>query len=273
MSLIQDLYMNNKISSEEMSKLSEIRAGLFNAMECGHKHTVEFIAETLESCSDKEVEKLAAMVDAVEAQVVESAIQQYSEEDVRAVLSCVDMSFEKTAARRMKAIDKVKMTGLEKIWQKVPGSLKKVIPPVAAAAILGTLGLSLIHSAGQGLQLVSHPIATGVTKIRHHEQSKAVLAEILKESPELKRDPKTIENFNLLIRYAPETVATNKPVAEAMLKKMQQWGHVDPQSLQQMIQMEGQQLKNVSDSSVFPRTLKPSLARTDDWMMAAGLGS
>jgi hypothetical protein len=277
MSLIQDLYLNKKISSEEMSKLSEIRAGLLNAMECGHKRTVAFVAETFESCSEQEIEKLAEMAIIIESQLIEKAIQQYDEDTVQTALDWIN--FEKTAGAplvptpRPGDVSKLReISGFNRIWSRIPGPLKKIIPPAAAAAVLAALGLSLVHSAGQGLQMVTHPISEGVSRIRHGTQSKTILAEILKENPELKKDPKTIENFNLLLRYAPETVATNKPVAEAMLKKMQQWGHVDPQSLQQMIAMEGGHIKNVQDRTVFPRGLKPQIAGVQDWATIAGLG-
>lgn len=66
-------------------------------------------------------------------------------------------------------------------------------------------------------------------------------------------------------------VAVNKPLAESMLLKMQQWGHIDPQALSQMIKMEKDHIGNIQAKSLIPETENPPM-RVGPELLGAMIG-
>jgi hypothetical protein len=258
MSLIQELYDNGKITSSELDKLAAIRQGLWDAMDQGPTATAEFIRSTFEGCDADELEKLSRMVEGVEAKLAHQIINdenagvdawleasQILETSILKEAAAPGLG-EKSVVRGAEAINK--------LLSKLGPTAQKWVPRLGGAALLGSLGLTLAHTAGEGLGFITKPIGEMVDRKRLKTQSNSALAGILKDNPELKKDPKTVQNFGVLYRYAPNTVASNRPVAEAMLKKMQQWGHVDPQSLQQMIKMESDHVDTLRKRQITPET-------------------
>lgn len=239
MSLLERLSQDGKITPEELSKLSTVRQGLFTALEGGQMSTVKFVQQTFTGCSAEELAKLGEMVEKIGAALSERMVSEEGVEGLLAVNAALDVSFMKQAGMSS-AVE-----GLAKgVTEKFP-SLGKAMGPAATAAVLAMLGMSLIHSAGQGIGMVASPISSAVNKLKTKRESERILAEILEENPELKRDSKIVEHFAVLQKFAPLTAATNKPVAEAMLKKMQQWGQIDPQTMKSLVETEGEHLKNV----------------------------
>lgn len=236
MSLLERLSQDRKISPEELSKLSAVRQGLFEALEGGQMSTVKFVQKTFAGASAEECAKLAEMVEKVAALARERIIAEHGIEGYLAASEALDAAF-------MKSADSKASIG-QVIAEKLP-ALKGPLGAAATAAIVATLGMSLLHSAGQGIGMVSNPITSAVNRLKTKRESERILAEILEENPELKRDSKIVEHFGLLQRFAPMTAATNKPVAEALLKKMNQWGQIDPQTMKQLIETEGSHLDNL----------------------------
>ena len=85
-----------------------------------------------------------------------------------------------------------------------------------------------------------------VNKIQLKKDSQRILSEVLEENPELAKDEKVVDYFSTLQRFAPHTVASNKPLLESLLKKMHQWGQIDPQTMGQLVEMEGHYLENLT---------------------------
>jgi hypothetical protein len=254
MNLLQRLNLNGQISSEELSKLSAIRVGVINSMECGQLRTMEFIRKTFEDCTSEEVEKIAVMVDTVKLAIAKEVAKEHGVDTWIALEDMMDYSMVKNAvgeevpewARKLLS-STAKQSPLERMGQTIkglPGG--KYVGPAAIAATLATLGLSLLHSAGQGAGMVGSPISGVISKIKLKKESQRILSEIIEENPELAKDEKIIEYFAALQKFAPHTVAANKPLAESMLKKMHQWGQIDPQTMGQLVEMEGSYLQNLS---------------------------
>ena len=253
MNLLERLSVNGSISSEEMSKLSAIRAGVINSMECGQLRTMEFIRKTFEDCSAGEAAKLAEMVDTVKLAVAKEVVKEHGIETWLAIEDLMDYSMLKHAAGEptpswaKRLAGKVKQSPLERLGRKIkglPGG--KFVGPAAVAATLATLGLSLLHSAGQGAGMVGNPVAGIINKMNVKKESQRILSEIIEENPELAKDEKVVEYFATLQKFAPHTVSSNKPLAESILKKMHQWGQIDPQTMGQLIEMEGNYMQNLS---------------------------
>ncbi|MEN6550123.1 MAG: hypothetical protein ABFE07_29110 [Armatimonadia bacterium] len=230
MSLLDRLAQDQKITPEELSKLSAVRQGLYTALEGGQLATVKFVQSTFAGASAQECAKLAEMVEKVAALQAERAVSEHGIESYLAANEALDCAFAKSA--NLKDL-------------KLPPILQGKVGPVATAAVMGLLGMSLLHSAGQGIGMLIDPINNAVNKIQTKRESERILAEILEENPELKKDSKIVEHFAVLQKFAPLTAATNKPVAEAMLKKMNQWGQIDPQTMKSLVETEGSHLKNV----------------------------
>ena len=256
MNLLERLQVNGSISSEEMSKLSAIRAGLINSLDCGQLRTIEFIRKTFEDCTPEEATKLAEMVDTVTLAFAKEVAKEHGVQTWLAIEEMMDYSMIKHAAGEsmpdwakdfLKKIETSKKSPFEGIGQKIkeiPGG--KYVGTAAVAATLATLGLSLLHSAGQGAGMVSNPITGIINKMKLKKESQRILSEILEENPELAKDEKVIEYFATLQKFAPHTVSSNKPLAESLLKKMHQWGQIDPQTMGQLVEMEGSYLQNLS---------------------------
>ena len=258
MNLLERLSVNGSISSEELSKLSAIRAGLINSMECGQIRTMEFVRKTFEDCSSEETMKLAEMIETIKTALAKEIIREHGIEAYLALEDMMDLSMIKSAdanpinselAKVLKRMeDKIsRLQGggsLSKVIENLPG--RKFIGGAATAAILATLGMSLLHSAGQGVGMVANPIKGLVSGIQNKKEGQRNLSEIIEENPELKKDEKVVEYFATLQKFAPHTVAANKPLLESLLKKMHQWGQVDPQTMGQLVEMEGKYLQNVS---------------------------
>lgn len=265
MGAIQHLYETGQITSEEMDKLSSIRSGLLEAMGNGYIATVDFIKEAFEGSTPEELEVLDRIIDHVETKIAREVAEEHGPEGWLGAQVMTDAAMLKLAAPSAGAAIRAstrgaqKVTamsrGLSEIWKAMPA--KKWIAPAASASILATLGLSLLGAARHGIGLISQPIRDMLEKQRLRTQSTDVFTDIVKANPELKKDKNTLEHFQMLQRYAPNTVATNKPVAEAMLKKMQQWGQVDPLSLQQMIKMEREHVQNIRDRQQIPEFHAP----------------
>jgi len=238
MTLIERMFQNGQISNEEMSKLSEVRSGLINALECGQLRTIEFVRKTFYGNSPESITKLSSMVEKVATEVEKNVIDQYGADVCLAIEFLLDESMLKNAGAPSFS------HGLQSARRVISGSphlgpiLKKLEGP-AYAAILAGLGLSILHSAGQGLSMITSPVKNLITKYQTKKESERIFAEVLEENPELKKEPKIMEYFRSLQKYVPRTVATNKPVVESLLKKMHQWGQLDPQTMSQLIQMEG----------------------------------
>jgi len=253
MNLLERLSVNGLISSEELSKLSAIRAGVINSMECGQVRTMEFVRKTFEDCSPEEISKVVDMVDAVKTAVSKEFVKEYGVDSWLAFEDLMDSSMIKEAAGEEapawvkefleRAGKQSPLERMGKVIKDLPGG--KYVGPAAIAATLATLGLSLLHSAGQGAGMVSNPISGLVNKMKLRKDSQRILTEILEENPELKKDEKVVEYFVTLQKFAPHTVATNKPLAESLLKKMHQWGQIDPQTMSELVRMEGNYLENL----------------------------
>jgi len=244
MNLLERLSVNGLISSEEMSKLSAIRAGVINSMECGQLRTMEFVRKTFEDCTAEETTKLSEMVDTVKLAVAKEVVKEHGIGTWLAIEDMMDYSMLKHAGDSPNFL--VDFASKASKWLGESKLPKSAIPTAATAAILATLGLSLLHSAGQGAGMVGSPVTGIINKIKLKKESQRILSEILEENPELAKDEKVIEYFATLQKFAPHTVSSNKPLAESLLKKMHQWGQIDPQTMGQLVEMEGNYLQNLS---------------------------
>jgi len=252
MNTIQTLYEAGHITSDEMGQLAGIREDFIEAMEKGAGAVVEFVQETFGGCSESQLEKVSEMVEALRTETFSSSD---SPEDYIFANLVDDLAFEKRAGPKIGALGATS----KYIMGKMPPALTSATKKALTAGIIGTVGLHLLNTISQGVKTIGHPIQELMDRSRTARQSEMALTSILKDNPALKADRKTFENFAILQKYAPQTVATNKPLAETMLKKMQQWGGVDPQSLSQMIQMEARHMENIKTKHIVPETEQPSL--------------
>jgi len=240
MNTIETLYESGQITDEEMDKLSSIREGFISSIEDGPASVIEFVKEAFSDCSQEDLEKLSGIVDSVERNYM---LQSDDMQDFVANSILSDAAIEKVAA------DATLIQQAAKIVDKVPG-----LKYIAAASLGLPFAVSMLGSVAHGINILKHPFQEAQDRANTKRMAQASLAGILKDNPELRSDKNTTKNFEVLQRYAPQTVATNRPLAEVMLKKMQQWGGVDPQSLQQMINMEKQHVENLKNKSLIPET-------------------
>jgi len=250
MNTIQDLYDSGQINDEEMDRLASIREGFIEALEKDASAVVNFIQEVFSECNDDEIEKISEMVEALRTDIF-----MRCEDPDQYVLANIasDIAMEKTANIFGSALSYIGEAGKKLHRNPIVGN-------ALSAALAGTVGLHLLNTISQGVRTIKHPFEELADRKNTAIQSEAALSSILKSNPELKADKSTYDNFALLRKYAPQTVATNKPLAETMLKKMQQWGGVDPQSLAQMIKMEKDYLDNAKSRSLIPESQPPSLS-------------
>ena len=257
MNTIETLYESGRITDEEMDKLSSLREGLITSIEDGPAAVVEFVKEAFSGCSIDDLEKMSEMIDSVESGYM---LESDDMQDFVANSILSDAVIEKVAGET-KLLERA-----AKVVDNIPG-----LKYIAAASLGLPFAVSMLGSVAHGINILKHPFQEAQDRSNTKRMSQASLAGILKDNPELKSDKQTIKNFEVLQRYAPQTVATNRPLAEVMLKKMQQWGGVDPQSLQQMINMEKQHIENVKTKSMIPET-NPKIGPASPEMVGALFG-
>lgn len=248
MNLLDRLVQDKKISNEELSKLSAVRQGLLEALEGGQMTTAKFIQKTFSDCDADELSELNEMVDKLAMAQAEKAVLEYGVDEYLTANELMDAVFiirNDQEASKEAAAGRSPLTSIMRMLNKKAPLTGKTLGNAATAAIMATLGMSLIHSAGQGIGMVSSPIKDMLAKNKAKHESERILSEILDENPELKKDSKIVEHFGVLQRYAPQTAAMNKPIAEALLKKMNQWGQIDPATMKQLIETEGSHLENI----------------------------